>query len=293
VSGHLLGLIIAAAMDSLTYWSLAFLIASGLTVVFGMLGFLNVAHASFYMLAGYVAFSVTGITGNFWLALLLTPPIIAFAGLAIEQLLFRRLHAEGHMPQLLLTIGVAYVIAEATKMIWGDSAFSLQPPASLAGQIVILGATLPVYHLFVIAITIVLIGALALLIGATRLGTIVRAAAVYPQMVEALGFRLSVIHALVFVVGVYLAAIAGVVMTPIVGVYPGMADDALVQAFIVVVAGGLGSLAGAFIVAGLLGLVQGFGSVFLSDYAMFFPFIVLAGVLLLRPFGLYGAPEKA
>jgi branched-chain amino acid transport system permease protein len=289
VSAQLISLLVAGGLDSLTYWSLAFLIASGLTVVFGMLGFLNVAHASFYMLAGYIAFSITGATGSFWLALLLAPPATALGGLAIERLLFRRLHAAGHTPQLLLTIGIAYVIAEATKMIWGDSAFAVQPPQSLAGHVVIFGATLPVYHLFVVAITAALVGALALLIAGTRLGMIVRAAAVYPHMVEALGFKLSLIHAWVFLVGIYLAAIAGVVMTPMVGVYPGMADDALVQAFIVVVAGGLGSLTGAFIVAGLLGVVQGFGSVFFSDYALFFPFIVLGGVLLFRPLGLYGA----
>jgi branched-chain amino acid transport system permease protein len=261
--------------------------------VFGMLGFLNVAHASFYMLAGYLAFAIAGGTGSFWLALLLAPPATVLGGLVVEKLLFRRLYAAGHTPQLLLTIGIAYVIAEATKMIWGGNALSVQPPPALAGHVVILGATLPTYHLFIIAITALLIAGLALLTGGTRLGMVVRAAAVYPEMVEALGFRLDRIHVLVFAIGLYLAAIAGVVMTPMVGAYPAMADDALVQAFIVVVAGGLGSLRGAFLVAGLLGLVQGFGSVFLSDYALFFPFIVLGGVLLFRPLGLYGARGAA
>ncbi|HUC18025.1 MAG TPA: branched-chain amino acid ABC transporter permease [Acetobacteraceae bacterium] len=293
MSGHLPSLIIAGGLDALTYWSLAFLIASGLTVVFGMLGFLNVAHASFYMLAGYIAFSIAGRTGSFWLALLLAPPATVALGLAAERLLFRRLYAAGHTPQLLLTLGIAYVIAEATKMIWGDDALTVRPPAGLGGHIVILGATLPVYHLFVIATALALVGLLALLIGGTRLGMIVRAAATHPQMVDALGFRLSTVHTLVFLVGLYLAAVAGVVMTPMLGIYPGMADDALVQAFIVVVAGGLGSLPGAFAVAGLLGLVQGFGSVFFSDYALFFPFIVLAGVLMFRPLGLFGAGSGA
>ena len=293
MTSQLTSLLVAGALDTLTYWSLAFLIASGLTVVFGMLGFLNVAHASFYMLGAYVAFTIAGLTGSFWLALLLGPPLTALGGLAVERLLFRRLYAAGHTPQLLLTIGIAYVIAEATKMIWGDSALTLQPPASLAGHVTLLGATLPVYHLFIVLVAAVLVGALALLVAGTRLGMVVRAAAVYPEMVEALGFRLSRIHTLVFLIGIYLAAVAGVVMTPMIGAYPSMADDALVQAFIVVVAGGLGSLAGAFAVAGLLGLVQGFGSVFASDYALFFPFIVLGGVLLVRPLGLYGARSAA
>lgn len=289
MSAHLVSLLVAGGLDTVTYWSLAFLIASGLTVVFGMLGFLNVAHASFYMLAGYIAFSIAGSTGSFWLALLVAPPVTALGGLLIERALFRRLYAAGHTPQLLLTVGIAYVIAEAAKMIWGDGALTIQPPPSLAGHIVILGATLPIYHLFIVATAAALVVALALLIARTRLGMVVRAAAVHPHMVEALGFKLSHIHALVFLIGVYLAAVAGVVMTPMVGAYPGMADDALVQAFIVVVAGGLGSLSGAFIVAGLLGLVQGFGSVFFSDYAPFFPFVVLGGVLLFRPLGLRGA----
>ncbi len=293
MSAHLLSLIVAGGLDTLTYWSLAFLIASGLTVVFGMLGFLNVAHTSFYMLAGYIALSVTIGTGNFWLALLLAPLLVVAFGLAVERLLFRRLYEAGHTPQLLLTIGIAYVIGEATEMIWGDDALRVAPPRGLGGHVLILGTTLPVYHLFVIAVALVLVTLLAALVGGTRLGMVVRAAATHPQMVDALGFKLSRVHTLVLAIGLYLAAIAGVIMTPMIGAYPGMADDALVQAFIVVVAGGLGSLAGAFAVAGLLGLVQGFGSIFFADYAMFFPFIVLAGVLLVRPLGLFGTRSGA
>ncbi len=281
-------LLVAGGLDAATYWSLAFLIAAGLTVVFGMLGFLNAAHTSFYMLASYVAYTVAGVTGSFWAALLVAPVLVALAGLVMERLLFRRLYAAGHTAQLLLTIGLAYVISEATKMIWGDSAFALAPPPSLAGRFTLLGATLPVYHLFIIAAAVALVGVLALLLRATRLGMIIRAAASHPEMVGALGFNVRNIYSLVFVVGLYLAAFAGVVMAPMEGVYPGMADDALVQAFIVVVAGGLGSLPGAFIVAGLLGAVQGFGNLFFSDAAVFFPFIVLAGVLLFRPLGLFG-----
>ncbi len=281
-------LLVAGGLDAATYWSLAFMIAAGLTVVFGMLGFLNAAHTSFYMLAGYVAYTVAGVTGSFWAALLVAPLLVALAGLVLERLLFRRLYTAGHTAQLLLTIGLAYVIAELTKMIWGDSAFALPPPPSLAGRFTLLGATLPVYHLFIIAAAIVLLGALAMLLRTTRLGMIIRAAASHPEMVGALGFNVRDIYSLVFVVGLYLAAFAGVVMAPMEGVYPSMADDALVQAFIVVVAGGLGSLPGAFIVAGLLGTVQGFGNLFVSSAAVFFPFIVLAGVLLFRPLGLFG-----
>jgi len=281
-------LLVAGGLDAATYWSLAFMIAAGLTVVFGMLGFLNAAHTSFYMLAGYVAYTVASVTGSFWAALLIAPVVVAAGGLALERLLFRRLYAAGHTAQLLLTIGLAYVIAEATKMIWGDSAFTIAPPASLAGRFTLLGATLPVYHLFIIGAAILLVGGLALLLRGTRLGMVIRAAAVHSDMVSALGFNVRNVYTLVFVIGLYLAAFAGVVMAPMEGVYPSMADDALVQAFIVVVAGGLGSLPGAFIVAGLLGFVQGFGNVFFSNEAVFFPFIVLGGVLLFRPLGLFG-----
>jgi branched-chain amino acid transport system permease protein len=281
-------LLVAGGLDAATYWSLAFMIAAGLTVVFGMLGFLNAAHTSFYMLAGYVAYTVTSITGSFWAALLIAPVAVAIAGLVLERLLFRRLYGAGHTAQLLLTIGLAYVIAEATKMVWGDSAFSIAPPAILAGHFSLFGATLPVYHLFIIAAAIVLLAALGLLLRGTRLGMVIRAAASHPEMVAALGFNVRNVYTLVFVIGLYLAAFAGVVMAPMEGVYPGMADDALVQAFIVVVAGGLGSLPGAFIAAGLLGIVQGFGNIFFSSAAVFFPFVVLGAVLLFRPLGLFG-----
>jgi len=281
-------LLVAGGLDAATYWSLAFMIAAGLTVVFGMLGFLNAAHTSFYMLAGYVAYTVTNITGSFWAALAIAPFALALGGLVLERLLFRRLYAAGHTAQLLLTIGLAYVIAEATKLIWGDSAFSIAPPPILAGHFSLFGATLPVYHLFIIAAAIVLLAALGLLLRGTRLGMVIRAAASHPEMVAALGFNVRNVYTLVFVIGLYLAAFAGVVMAPMEGVYPGMADDALVQAFIVVVAGGLGSLPGAFIAAGLLGLVQGFGNIFFSGEAVFFPFVVLGAVLLFRPLGLFG-----
>jgi branched-chain amino acid transport system permease protein len=289
MSHDLTSLLVAGGLDALTYWSLAFMIAAGLTVVFGMLGFLNAAHTAFYMLAGYAAYTLAGTSGSFWLALALAPLVVVLMGVLLERLLFTRLYAAGHASQLLLTIGLAYVIAEGTKLIWGDSAFTVSPPASLGGRISVLGATLPVYHLFIIATAIILVCAIAALLLGPRLGMLIRAASVHPEMVGALGFQVRDIYTFVFAVGLYLAAVAGVVMAPLAGVYPAMADDALVQSFIIVVAGGLGSLPGAFIVAGLLGVVQGFGSVFLSAYAMFFPFLVLGGVLLVRPFGLFGA----
>ena len=288
MSQDLTSLLVAGGLDALTYWSLAFMIAAGLTVVFGMLGFLNAAHTAFYMLAGYAAYTVAGTTGSFWLALVLAPLAVVLVGVLLERLLFTRLYKAGHAAQLLLTIGLAYVIAEGTKIAWGDSAFTVSPPPSLSGRINVLGATLPIYHLFIIAAAIVLLCAIATLLLGTRLGMVIRAASVHPEMVGALGFKVRDIYTLVFAVGLYLAAFAGVVMAPLAGVYPAMADDALVQSFIIVVAGGLGSLPGAFIVAGLLGIVQGFGSVFFSAYAMFFPFLVLGGVLLFRPFGLFG-----
>lgn len=281
-------LLLAGGLDSLTYWSLAFLIASGLTVVFGMLGFLNAAHTAFFMLAGYAAYGIAGATGNFWLALVFAPLAVAGFGTILERLLFRRFYAAGHVSQLLLTIGLAYVMAECIKLFWGDSAMTVAPPAVLAGRLTLLGATVPIYHLFIVFAAIILLGLLALVLKATRLGMIIRAAAVHPEMVSALGYRTRDIYSLVFFIGTYLAAFAGVVMTPLTGIYPGMGDDALVQAFIVVVAGGLGSLPGAFIAAGLLGVVQGFGTIFFSSAAMFFPFIVLGAVLLVRPRGLFG-----
>ncbi len=217
MSSHVASLLVAGSLDALTYWSLAFMVAAGLTVVFGMLGFLNAAHTSFYMLGGYVAYTVAGATGSFWAALLLAPLLVAATGVVLERLLFAKLYAAGHASQLLLTIGLAYVIAEASKLVWGDSAFAVAPPASLAGRITVLGATLPVYHLFIIGAAVVLVCVIAALLLGTRLGMVIRAASVHPEMVGALGFKVRDIYTLVFAVGLYLAAFAGVVMAPLEG----------------------------------------------------------------------------
>jgi branched-chain amino acid transport system permease protein len=238
------------------------------------------------MLASYVAYTLTRELESFWIALLIAPVLVAGFGFLLELLLFRRLYTVGHTPQLLLTIGIAYVIGEIIKIVWGGSALNVSPPASLSGQVVLLGATLPFYHLFVVAAALLVVGMIAAFLAFTRMGMVVRAAASHPEMVGALGFKVRDIYSGVLVAGVYLAALAGVAMTPMVGAYPSMADDAQVQAFIVVVAGGLGSILGALIVSALLGLVQGFGSVFFSDYAIFFPFVILGAVLLIFPRGI-------
>ena len=289
MNAQIVSLLVGGGLDALTYWSLTFLVAAGLTVVFGLLGFLNAAHTSFYMLASYVAYTVTNITGNFWIALLVAPVAVTLAGLVVERALFRRLYAMGHTAQLLLTVGLAYVVAEGCKLVWGDSTFSIAAPASLSGRITVLGATLPVYHLFISAAAVTLLALLAVLLARTRLGLVVRAASTSPEMVGALGFKVRNVYSLVFAVGTYLAAVAGVIAAPLTGAQPGMANDALVQAFIVVVAGGLGSLPGAFVVSGMLGLLQGYGSVFFSDYAIFFPYVVLGAMLMVRPRGLFPA----
>ena len=280
-------LLVDGLLDSATSWSIAFLLASGLTVVFGMLGFLNVAHTAFAMLAAYIAYSVATATGSFWAALLLAPPITTAAALAAEGLLLSRSYRGGHTEQLLLTAGLASVLGEAVKIGWGNTALGVPAPPSLSGQVALLGARLPVYHLFVIATTVVVLGVLALVLTRTRLGVIVRAASVHPDMVAALGFPVRRIHAVVFAVGAALASLAGVIMTPMVGAYPSMANDTLVKAFIVVVAGGLGSLRGAFLAAGLIGLAEGLGDVFASAEATYLPFVVLGSVLLVRPSGLF------
>ena len=183
MSQELTSLLVAGGLDALTYWSLAFMIAAGLTVVFGMLGFLNAAHTAFYMLAGYAAFTVAETTGSFWLALALAPLAVVLVGVLLERLLFTRLYRAGHAAQLLLTIGLAYVIAEGTKIIWGDSAFTVLPPPSLGGRMTVLGATLPVYHLFIICAAVILLCAIAALLLGTRLGMVIRAASVHPEIV--------------------------------------------------------------------------------------------------------------
>jgi branched-chain amino acid transport system permease protein len=282
---------IAQGMHGLAYGMLLFLVASGLTLIFGMMGILNLAHASFFMLSAYIAYSVLHLTGNFWLALLLAPIATAIIGVLVERFLLRKVHAFGHIGELILTVGVALVILEGVKAGWGTENLPLSPPESLQGLINIAGLEYPVYRLFVIGIALLLLIILTIILYKTRLGMVVRAAVSDADMVNSLGVNVPLVFMFVFGIGTWMAGIAGVAIAPILTVFPGLADQMGMDAFIVVVVGGFGSLGGAFLVSIICGLLNSYGIQFISSLAPVLMFIFMAIVLTIKPMGLFGERE--
>jgi branched-chain amino acid transport system permease protein len=275
-------------LHGLVYGVLIFLVASGLSIVFGMMGVLNLAHASFYMLGAYIGISVLRMTDSFWLALIIAPILSAAAGSLTQHFLLRPLRNAGHLFELIITVGLSFVILETVKWVWGTEPMSVSVPALLSGSIQILGATYPVYRLFVFFFGLMVLGILALILYKTSLGMIVRAAITNPVMVNALGTNTPLVFNMVFALGTGLAGIAGVIAGPILGIYPGMALSVGMDVFVVVVVGGLGSLLGAIVASFMIGELQSFGVFFFPEFSLILIFLVMAVVLSIRPQGLFG-----
>jgi branched-chain amino acid transport system permease protein len=279
---------VAQGIHGLAYGMILFLVASGLNIIFGMMGILNLAHAAFFMLSAYFSYQFLSMTGNFWVALLLAPIVTAFFGILLERFLLRKMHALGHMGELILTVGVSLVILAGVKIFWGTESLPLKIPPFLRGLVSIAGMDYPVYRLFVIGMALVVLAIMALLIYKTRLGKIVRAAVSDADMVNALGINMPLVFMFVFGVGTWLAGVAGVAIAPILLVFPGLADQIGMDAFVVVVTGGLGSLSGAFIVSIVFGLLSSYGVQFLSQLAPVLMFLFMAIVLAIKPTGFFG-----
>lgn len=284
-------LYIAQAIHGLAYGMLLFLIASGLTLIFGMMGILNIAHASFTMLAAYFCFQVMQMTGNFWAALLIAPVVAGIFGVLTERFLLRTVHKHGHLAELLITVGIMMLIQELVKLFWGTESLVVAIPGSLDGLLKWAGLTYPIYRLFVIGLSIVILGFMALILFKTRLGKIVQAAVSDAEMVSALGINTPLVFMLVFGIGIWLAGVAGAAAGPLLTVFPGMADQLGMDAFVVVVVGGFGSLGGAFIVAIFLGELNSFGIQFIPRLAPVLMFAFMAIVLAFKPMGLFGERE--
>jgi len=284
-------LYVAQAIHGLAYGMLLFLVASGLTMIFGMMGILNIAHASFAMLSAYFCYQVMLLTGNFWVALLIAPVVAGVFGVLTERFLLRTVHKQGHLTELLITVGIMMVILEVVKVGWGTESLVVKIPPSLNGLVNFAGVTYPIYRLFVIGSSIVILGIMALILFKTRLGKIVRAAVSDADMVNALGINTPVVFMLVFGIGIWLAGVAGAVAGPLLTVFPGMADQLGMDAFVVVVVGGFGSLLGAFIVALFLGELNAYGIQFIPRLAPVLMFAFMALVLAFKPMGLFGERE--
>ncbi|HWZ74648.1 MAG TPA: branched-chain amino acid ABC transporter permease [Casimicrobiaceae bacterium] len=276
-------------LNSVQYGLLLFLVASGLTLIFGIMGVINLAHGSFYMIGAYLAFSLTQWTGNLWTALPLGIILAAVLGLVLERLLIERLYHRDHLHQVLLTFGLILVFEELRSIIVGDDVHSVVIPAILGGSLPLTeNLSYPVYRLFISAVCLALAAAMYLTIQKTRLGMMIRAGASNPEMAQSLGINIRWIHALVFAAGVALAAFAGMIAAPVSSVFPGMGNQVLIVCFVVVVIGGIGSLKGALVASLLIGFADTFGKVLVPELAGVAVYLLMAIVLLFRPAGLFG-----
>jgi len=275
-------------LHGLAYGMLLFLVSSGLTLVFGMMSVLNLAHASFYMLGAYFSYQMLKWIGNFWIGLLICPILVAFLGILMERFLLRRVHAGGHVQEFVLTAGLAFVIMESVKWIWGTEPLPVPIPAALSGSVMIMGSVYPVYRLFILFFSIGVLGLMAYVLLKTRLGITVRAAVSDRDMVSALGTNTPFVFMLVMGIGTWLAGLAGVIAGPFISTYPGMAGEILVDCFVVTVTGGLGSLMGAVLASFIIGQISSFGILLIPRFAIVFAFLLMAIVLIIKPSGLFG-----
>jgi branched-chain amino acid transport system permease protein len=253
-----------------------------------MMGVLNFAHGALYMLGAYFSWSILQWTGQFWLCLLLAPVAVALAGMIIERFFLRRVHAFGHAHELLLTFGMAYIIEELVKIFWGNEPLRVILPAILSGSVPLLGVQYPVYRLFILAVSVLVFILMFFILFKTRAGIIVRAAVANMRMVNALGFNVPLVFLLLFGMGAWLAGLAGVIGGPYLITNPAMASTIIIDLFVVVVVGGLGSIQGALVASLLIGQLQSIGILILPQFAIFFEFLLMALVLIFRPHGLMG-----
>ena len=282
---------VAQGIHGLAYGMMLFLIAAGLTLIFGMMGILNLAHAGFFMLSAYFGYQIVDWGGNYWVALIFAPLITGFVGVLVERFILRKLIATGLPNQLLVTQAMVFVIIGLVQAKWGSEYLPFLPPESLNGLVDIAGLQYPEYRLFMIGVSLALLIFMIVILHKTRLGMIVRAAVSDAEMVDALGINVPLVFMVVFGVGTWMAGLAGVVIAPVVSVHPYLGDQVGMDAFVVVITGGFGSLGGAFLVAIALGLLNAFGIQFISQYAMVLTFLFMAVVLAIKPTGLFGERE--
>ena len=275
-------------LHSVQYGLLLFMLAAGLTLIFGIMGVVNLAHGSFYMLGAYLAYALSGLFGSLTLTILVGTLLAVAFGLALEWLLFRHFYQRDHLDQVLLTFGLIYIFEELRSMLWGDDVHSVAIPDLLSASLPLTdNLSYPVYRLFMSVVCLLLALGLYLLISKTRLGMKIRAGAFNRDMAESLGINIKLIHAIVFALGIGLAAVAGMIAAPISSVYPNMGSQVLIMCFVVVVIGGIGSVRGALISALLVGLVDTFGKVLLPSMSGMLVYMLMAAVLLWKPEGLF------
>jgi branched-chain amino acid transport system permease protein len=312
-------LITISLLNGISYGLLLFMLSSGLTLIFSMMGVLNFAHASFYMLGAYFAYTTTSLVG-FWPALLVAPLLVGVLGALFERYCLRRVHKFGHVPELLITFGLSYIILELVQLVWGRSSVDYRVPQALDGPLfTIFGTSFPTYRVFMMFVALLMLLSIWLLLTRTRIGLVIQAALTHPETVEALGHNVPRVFMLVFGGGCALAGLAGVIGGNAFVTEPSMAFSVGGVIFVVVVIGGMGSLAGAFLASLLIGVLQTFAvaidtsfvSMFqvlgvtlspetfgyalwklkVSQVAPILPYLFLVLILIFRPKGLLGTRE--
>ena len=284
--------LIIQLLNGLQLASLLFLLSVGLSVVYGLMNFINLAHGTLYMLGAYIGLTVARMTDSFWVAFVIAPIAVAMLGALFHVLLLRHMQNSSPLKQVLVTFGLVFVGLDVVRYIWGNFSHSIDAPAIFSGPVTFLGEIYPSYRLFVIGLGLFVLVTLYFGLERTRLGAIVRAGVDNREVAMSLGLNINLALFIVFCVGCGLAGLAGVVAAPVLSVYPGMDMSILVMTLIVVVVGGPGSLKGAALGALLIGMFETFGQVFIPSLASVIIYAFMALVLLVRPSGLLPVRSK-
>ena len=280
--------IVTQCLNALSQAALLFFLGCGLTLIFGIMRIVNFAHGAFFMLGAYVGWSAVHWTGNFWVALVAAPILVGGFGAAFELGILRRLYGRDGHAFLMVTFGLTLIMGEAIRLLWGVEALQVQMPASLSDIVFILDEPFPIYRLFLVGSGIVVAIVIWQFLERTRLGLLIRATSQNAEMVHALGTDVRLVRSAVFGIGCGLAGIGGVFAAPMVTASLGMAPNAVIDTFVIVIIGGMGSFLGSMIGALLVAFVQVFGSYFFPDFAMAFMYLIMLIVLVVRPGGLLG-----
>ncbi len=283
------GFWILQLLNATQYSMLLFLLSIGLTVIFGLLHFVNLAHGALYMLGAYFGISVAAATGSFWVALAVAPVAVTAVGALLYFTLIDRLRGAGPMNQVLVTFGLIFVFLDLVRIGWGDVALGLSAPPSLSGTTTLLGVAYPAYRVFIIVLGAAIMALLWVVLARTQIGAMIRASVENGDMASALGINVGRLFFFVFSVGCALAGLAGVAAAPIFSATTGMGISILIPTLIVVVIGGLGSLQGAIAGSFIVGFIETFGAVLLPGFAAILTYVLLAAVLVFRPQGLLPA----
>ena len=278
-------------LNALALAGLLFLVSAGLSLVFGILRVVNFAHGVFYMLGAYLAYTAVTLSGRFWPALVVVPPIVGLVGACLEASTLRHIYRRPPIYQLLLTFGFALILEESVRVLYGPTAKGIDPPPLLQGAIALGPVMYPRYRLFLVVLGIAVGGAVWLLLQRTRAGLVIRAVAQNSEMADCLGADVARVRTLVFGAACALAGLGGVAAAPMTTAYLGMGIGVIVDAFVVVVIGGLGSIGGSMVGSLIVGAAQTWGAFYLPETAMVIMYAVMGAILVFRPWGLFGEEE--